>query len=119
MQLATEVDNAAGLIVEGAFTSIPDVFASFEWGWLPVGPFITQRFDAAERIRRVRAPVLVVHGSADRLIRPELGRALYERAPEPKRFVLVEGGSHHNTNWVGQPAYRQALAEMFGLPTLR
>ena len=119
VQLATEVDDAAGLIVEGGFTSIPDVFASFEWGWLPVGPFITQRFDAAERIQRVRAPVLVVHGSEDRLIRPELGRALYERAPEPKRCVRVDGGSHHNTNWVGQSAYRQALAEMFGLPTLR
>jgi hypothetical protein len=119
VQLATEVDDAAGLIVEGGFTSIPEVVASFEWGWLPVGPLITQRFDAAGRIERVRAPVLVVHGSEDRLIRPELGRALYERAPEPKRFVLVEGGSHHNTNWVGQPLYRQALAEMFGLPTLR
>jgi fermentation-respiration switch protein FrsA (DUF1100 family) len=62
-------------------------------------------------------PVLVVHGSEDRTIAPALGRALYERAPEPKRFVLVEGGSHHNTNAVGQPQYRAALAELFGLPT--
>ena len=63
--------------------------------------------------------MLVVHGSEDRLIRPELGQALFERAAEPKRFVLVEGGSHHNTNAVGQPLYRQALAELFGLPVAR
>ena len=28
---------------------------------------------------------------------------------------LVAGGSHHNTNAVGQPQYRQALADLFGL----
>jgi hypothetical protein len=34
---------------------------------------------------------------------------------DPKRFVLVEGGSHHNTNSVGQTQYREALSELFGL----
>lgn len=115
VNLATEVTDASGLIVEGSFTSIPAVVSTFKWGWLPVGPLITQRFDAAARIGKVRAPVLVVHGSADNLISPDLGRALFERAPSPKRFLLVEGGSHHNTNAVGQPLYRQALAELFGL----
>jgi pimeloyl-ACP methyl ester carboxylesterase len=115
VHLATKVDDADGLIVEGAFTSIPAVFNTLKWGWLPLGPFITQRFDAGARIAQVRAPVLVVHGSEDRLIRPELGRALYEHAPGPKRFVLVEGGSHHNTNWVGQAQYREAIADLFGL----
>ena len=115
VQAASELEDAAGLIVEGSFTSIPDVFASMKWGWLPVGGLITQRFDAAERVQRVKVPLLVVHGSDDRVIPPALGRALYERAREPKRFVLVEGGSHHNTNQVGQPEYRRALAELFGL----
>jgi uncharacterized protein len=27
----------------------------------------------------------------------------------------VEGGSHHNTNSLGQAQYRQALRELFGL----
>ena len=115
VQAASELEDAAGLIVEGSFTSIPDVFASMKWGWLPLGGLITQRFDAAERVQRVKVPLLVVHGSDDPVIPPALGRALHERAREPKRFVLVEGGSHHNTNQVGQPEYRRALAELFGL----
>jgi len=115
VQLAADVDDEAGLIVEGSFTSIADVFSTFKWGWLPVGPFITQRFDAASKIGRVGAPVLVVHGSEDSLISPALGRSLFDRAKEPKRFVLVEGGSHHNTNAVGQSQYRRALADLFGL----
>lgn len=114
VQLASTVDDARGLIVEGTFTSIPDVFRSFKWGWLPITPLITQRFDSAQSIAQVRVPVLVVHGSNDGLIRPELGRALYERAPGPKRFVLVEGGTHYSTNGVGQRLYRDALRELFG-----
>ena len=115
VQLAAQAPGASGLIVEGGFTSMPDVVGSFKWGWLPVGPLITQRFDAASRIASVRVPVLVVHGSEDTLIAPALGRALYEQAREPKRFVLVEGGSHHNTNALGQAQYRQSMSELFRL----
>ena len=115
VRLASEVDDATGVIVEGAFTSIPDVFSTMKWGWLPLGPLITQRFDAASRLDKIKAPLLVVHGAEDNLIKPELGRALYERAKQPKRFVLIEGGTHHNTNAVGQVQYRQAVAELFGM----
>jgi hypothetical protein len=58
--------------------------------------------------------VLVVHGTEDRLIPPELGQRLFDAAPEPKRFELVQGGSHHNTNSVGQAQYRTALPALFG-----
>ncbi|MEO7151064.1 MAG: alpha/beta fold hydrolase [Burkholderiaceae bacterium] len=115
IHLASEVLDAKGLIVEGAFTSIPEVFQTLRWGWLPVTALITQRFDAADRIGRVQMPVLVVHGSGDSLILPALGRALYERARSPKRFVLVDGGTHYSTNGLGAAQYRAALRDLFGL----
>jgi uncharacterized protein len=115
VRLASEVDDATGVIVEGSFTSIADVFSTMKWGWLPLGPLITQRFDAASRLEKIKVPLLVVHGSNDNLIKPDLGRALYEKAKQPKRFVLVEGGTHHNTNAVGQVQYRQAVADLFGM----
>ena len=114
VQLAAQVRDQRGLILEGTFTSIPDVARTMKWGWLPVGPLITQRFDSRARIAQVGSPVLVVHGSEDRLIPPALGRQLFDAAAEPKRFVLVEGGSHHNTNSVGQDQYRAALPALFG-----
>ena len=119
VQLAAAVPDEAGLIVENSFPSIADVVRTFKWGWLPVAPLITQRLDAGARIAEVGTPVLVVHGSQDNLIRPELGRELFERAREPKRFMLVEGGTHHSTNAVGQGQYRVLLAELFGLPERR
>jgi uncharacterized protein len=107
--------RAAGLMLEGAFTSVPAVASTFKWGWLPFGALVTQRFDAASRIGALKTPVLFVHGSRDRLIRPELGQALYEKAPQPKRFFLVEGGTHHNAGSLGLDAYRGSLHELFGL----
>jgi hypothetical protein len=116
IELAAQVGDEAGTLVEGGFTSIPDVVSTFKWGWLPVGPLITQRFEAVKRVSAIGSPLLVVHGGEDRLIQPELGRRLFEAATGPKAFVLVEGGSHHNTNSVGQPQYRVALTDLFGLP---
>ncbi|WP_439588075.1 alpha/beta hydrolase [Hydrogenophaga sp.] len=115
IELAAQVDDEAGTVVEGTFTSIPDVVSTFKWGWLPVSLLITQRFEAVKRVPDIGSPLLVVHGGGDRLIQPELGRRLYEAATGRKSFVLVEGGSHHNTNSVGQAQYRAALADLFGL----
>ncbi len=115
IELAAQVNDETGTLVEGTFTSIPDVVSSYKWGWLPVGPLITQRFEAIERVKQIGSPLLVVHGSEDNTIKPELGRRLYDAATGRKSFVLVEGGSHHNTNAVGQPQYRVALAELFGM----
>lgn len=115
IDLAAHVPDEQGTIVEATFTSIPDVASTFKWGWLPIGPLITQRFEAVKKVTRVGSPLLVVHGDSDRLINIELGRKLYEAATGKKRFLLVQGGSHHSTMSVGFDDYRQALAEMFSL----
>lgn len=115
IELAAQVEDEHGTLVEGTFTSIPDVVSSFKWGWLPVGPLITQRFEAVKRVPDIGSPLLVVHGANDTLIPPELGRKLFDAATGRKAFVLVEGGSHHNTNSVGQSQYRVAINELFGL----
>jgi uncharacterized protein len=115
IDLASRVDDESGTIVEGTFTSIPDVVSTMKWGWLPVGPLITQRFDSMSKVAKVGSPLLVVHGDNDRLIDSQLGRKLYDAAAGSKRFVLVEGGSHHSTMTLGLSKYREALAELYSL----
>lgn len=116
IELASQVNDEAGTIVEGTFTSIADVVGTMKWGWLPLSALITQPFESVEKVTRLGSPLLVVHGTDDTLILPSLGRKLYEAAQAPKAFVLVEGGSHHNTNTLGQAQYRVALADLFGTP---
>ncbi len=115
IDLAAHVSDERGTIVEGTFTSIPDVASTFRWGWLPLGPLITQRFDSLDKVARIGSPLLVVHGANDNLIRSDLGRRLYEAATGRKQFVLVEGGSHHSTMSIGQSHYREALDQLFSL----
>jgi uncharacterized protein len=115
IHLASQVDDEKGVIVEGTFTSIPDVFSSMQWGWLPVKMLITQRFESIKKVALIGSPLLVVHGSDDRLIHPALGQQLFDAALGPKKFVMVDGGSHHNTNSVGQAQYRLALKELFNI----
>ncbi|MGZ5239021.1 MAG: alpha/beta hydrolase [Caldimonas sp.] len=121
VQLAARLADAPaaaaprGVIVEGTFTSIGDMFATFKWGWLPVSMLITERFDSLAAVPRIKAPLLVVHGSADSLVPSRFGRELFERATAAKRFVLIDGGTHSSTTWRGAEQYRAALHDFFGL----
>lgn len=115
IDLAAHVEDEQGTIVEGTFTSIPDVASTFKWGWLPIGPLITQRFASVDKVARVGSPLLVVHGANDSLIKMDLGRRLFDAAKGKKHFLLVEGGSHHSTMWVGHTQYREAIRQLFSL----
>ncbi len=106
--------QARGLIVEATFTSLPDVAAELSWSWLPTSLILTQRFDSISKIRTIDVPVLVVHGAGDRFIPAKFSQALYGAAPEPKRLLLVENGTHNNSMWTGNGEYQRALAELFG-----
>jgi alpha-beta hydrolase superfamily lysophospholipase len=105
-------DALAGVIVESTFTSIPDLVRGTRWGWVPgVSLAVTQRFDSAARIGEVRAPLLILHGTADRVVPHTMADALYARAKAPgTRLVKIEGGSHSG---FGRDAgiYREALAD--------
>ena len=112
-------ESPRGVIVEGTFTSIGDMFGTFKWGWLPITMLITERFDSLATVPRVKAPLLVVHGSEDALVPSRFGRELYERATAAKRFVLIEGGTHTTATWRGAEQYRTALHEFFGVGATR
>ena len=108
-------EKPQGVIVEGTFTSIGDMFSTFKWGWLPVSMLITERFDSLAAVPRIKSPLLIVHGSDDTLVPSRFGQKLYEQATVTKRFVLIEGGTHSTTTWRGAEQYRAALREFFGL----
>ncbi len=52
-----------------------------------------QGFDSFDRLREIRVPVLVLHGSEDRLVSVENARLLAERVPGA-RLVVLDGAGH-------------------------
>jgi fermentation-respiration switch protein FrsA (DUF1100 family) len=90
VELATRVP-AAGLIVEGALTSVVDR-AQEAYPWVPVRWIARSRYPSLERIRRLTLPKLFLHAREDEVIPFAHGRRLYDAAPPPKTFVALGGG---------------------------
>jgi alpha-beta hydrolase superfamily lysophospholipase len=107
---------AAGLVVESSFTTLADIARAFSYQWLPIQLLLTQKFDSVDKIGDVRMPIVVLHGGSDRYVPLELGRKLYEAAPEPKRLVIVEDGTHNNSLRLGERDVERAFSDLFALP---
>ena len=95
-ELAVRRPDASGLVLEATFTSIRDMVEHTAWRLLPVGLILTQDFDTLSKLPRIHMPLLVVHGTLDSVVPYEMGERLFAAATGPKRFIKVEGGSHHN-----------------------
>jgi len=102
---AVAIDLAArrecgGLIVQSSFTSIKDmarrVFRIPFFEYIP-----KSQFDSLAKIRRVRAPILIVHGTRDETVPFSMGQRLFTAAPEPKFFFPVQGAGHNDVIEIG------------------
>lgn len=98
----------AGLILESPFTSAREMSRQ-HYGLFP--RFILRLdLDNLSRIRQIRCPLLVFHGTADRLVPAAMGQRLAAAAPGPTELVLIEGSGHNDTYDVGGKVYRDKLA---------
>jgi hypothetical protein len=115
IELATRNDDMGGVIVESTFTSIRDMVEALGYTNFSVDGVLTQRFDSLAKVPAVKAPVLFVHGTADRLVPPTMTERLYAAAPEPKRLLMIENGNHGNSSLVGFESYLTAVRELLDL----
>jgi abhydrolase domain-containing protein 17 len=94
--------SIAGLILESTFTSAFRVVVPF-----PLLPF--DKFSTLTKLRKVRCPVLVMHGQADRTIPFHHGQTLYKAASEPKLSLWVAGADHNDFVEVAGDRLQQTL----------
>lgn len=85
--------RVAAISLNAPFTSAADIAARSYW-WLPVRLLMKDQFRSVDYIGAIAAPLLVQHGDADRIVPFALGRRLFDAAPEPKQFVVLQGGGH-------------------------
>jgi len=81
------------LILDAPYTSTVDVAADLYW-FLPVRLLMKDQFRSDERIKRVKAPVLILHGEADNIIPIRYGERLLAMAPGRKQMVRFKDGYH-------------------------
>ena len=104
--------DIGALILDAPFTSTVDVGAA-AYPFAPVRWFMKDTFRSDERIGRVAAPLLVLHGVADRVVPIRFGERLFALAREPKRFVRFPQGGHVNLDDYGAAkVIQEFLAEL-------
>jgi alpha-beta hydrolase superfamily lysophospholipase len=86
--------DAAGLVVESSFTSVREMQQFTSYSWIPLGVVQTQYFDSLAKAPKLCMPTLFMHGSADYRIPIDVAKKLFAAAPEPKRWLLVDGARH-------------------------
>ncbi len=107
-ELARAGRPAAGLVLEAPFTSMAAA-AQRHYPWLPARWLVRDRYDSLARIAAVGAPLLILHGEADRTVPLAFGRCLHAAAAEPKRLVALPGLGH--VDHLARPEARAALVD--------
>lgn len=108
--LAAQADQSqfSGLILESTFTNIRDMLASSRWSDIPgLSLLITQPFDSLAAIRKVENPILLLHGTGDRVVPHEMSDALLAAAGKDAQLLKIEGASHSGSS--SDPQYQRAV----------
>lgn len=94
-QLTREGTPPRGLVLISPFRSITKL-ASDTIPILPLGFLIRDRFDSEARLPDLALPVLVVHGTRDRLIPFDHGAYLADTLGSRATLVPIEGAGHND-----------------------
>jgi uncharacterized protein len=100
-------EAAAGLIVESAFTSVPDLGQEL-YPYLPVRWLSRFDYPTLEYVRATSSPVLVVHSREDEITPFHHGEALHAAAARPHALLELRG-THNEAHIVSAAAYVEGL----------
>ncbi len=109
IDLAMNVD-CKGLIVESSFTSAVDM-GKIMFPMIPIGLLMRYKLNSIDKIDKVNCPVLITHSKTDEMIPFSMSEQLYEKANEPKKFFILEGG-HNDRGYLDDPSYQQAILDI-------
>lgn len=94
VQVAAELP-VRGVVLDSPFASLVER-AKWSYPWLPISLLLKDQFLSDEHIKRVHAPVFVLHGEVDEVTPVEMGRALFDAANEPKELKVLAGAGHND-----------------------
>lgn len=83
----------AAVVLEAPYSAAVDI-ARRSYPWLPVGLLMKDQYRSRDHIAAIRAPLLILHGTNDRVIPQGFGKRLFDLAKEPKTFLSLGPVGH-------------------------
>ncbi len=85
--------NFAGIILESPFTSMIDAAAS-KYPIFPIKLLLKDKYESDKKIKKIKSPILVMHGEDDRIVPFWMGKKIFELANEPKYSYFAKNDDH-------------------------
>lgn len=101
--------SPGGLILESAFTSLPDI-AQEKMPIFPVRWMLRYKLSTMENLVKVKCPVLIIASPDDNIIPYSHSEKLFKKAAEPKTFVELTG-DHDDCYFLCRTKYVTALTK--------
>ncbi len=107
--LARSVDCKM-VILETPFLSIGDMTRELLPPVLPVKQLLSYKLDNASNIKTIKAPVYLIHGTADELVPYRHSEQLIEILKRPESLITIKDAGHNNISEF--PEYHAQLGEI-------
>ncbi|MBM4299667.1 MAG: alpha/beta hydrolase [Deltaproteobacteria bacterium] len=105
-EMANRFESMA-VILESPFASIQEMARAI-LPFLPLGSLTSTRYATVEKVRGIKAPLLILHGDRDEVVPFSQGKQVFAAALVPKTFYTIAGAGHNDTYFVGGERYYQA-----------
>ena len=105
--------KSAGLILESAFTSVPEMAPrTLPFPQAVLRILVKTKFNNRAALKQYKGPLLILHGDMDEVVPFWMGGALFEEAISvEKRFQVIAGGHHNDIFFVAGADYWRWLRE--------
>ncbi len=104
--------SPGGLVLETPYNNLIEV-ARYHSPFIPVKAFLRYTFRNDLRLPKVKAPVLIAHGTKDKIVPFKSGMRLYQSVKKKTdaKMLTIPGGHHGDLN--GFPVMRKTLERFF------
>jgi fermentation-respiration switch protein FrsA (DUF1100 family) len=103
-----------GVILEASFPSAARVASKIYWFLPGLSLLIHGQLDTESNLRKIVAPILIVHCVHDPVIPFQFGQQVYTSVQAPKQFVQIDGSCHEEAALIDPVQYRSALQSFLG-----
>ena len=92
-----------GVVLTTPLTSAKDMGKEMDFSYFS---FLAKKsFNSIKKIKYLKSPLLIIHGTNDKQIPIKMGEKLYQKYKGKKQFIKIENAGHNNIQLVNPDAF--------------